>query len=53
MEFGSLDQFHRRKLRPSKALSVFVHDLKTLLEQAMPGLEETAHDQLLLHRRDS
>lgn len=50
MEFVSLDEFHRRKMRPGEALSVFVHDLKKLLEQAMPGLDKTARDQLLLHQ---
>ena len=41
MEFVSLDGFHQRKLRPGEALSVFVHDLKKLLEQAIPGLDKT------------
>lgn len=50
MEFVSLEEFHRRKLRPGEALSVFVHDMKKLLEQAMPNLEGTARDQLLLHQ---
>lgn len=50
MEFLSLDEFHRRKLRPGEALSVFVHDIKKLLNQAMPDLEETARKQLLLHQ---
>ena len=40
MEFVSLDEFHRRKLRPSESLSIYVHDLKKLLDQAMPGLEK-------------
>ena len=50
MEFVSLDVFHRRKLQPGEALSVFVHDLKKLLEQAMPGLNAAARDPLLLHQ---
>ena len=50
MAFVSLDEFHRRKLRPGEALSVFVHDVKKLLEQAMPGLDKPARDQLLLHQ---
>ena len=37
-------------VRPEEALSVFVHDMKVLLEQAMPWLDNTAHDQLLLHQ---
>ena len=39
MVFVSLDEFHRRKLQPREALSVFVHDMKKLLEQAMPNLD--------------
>ena len=50
MEFVSLDDFHRRKLRPGEALSVFVHAMKKLLEQAMPSLDKLARDQLLLHQ---
>ncbi len=38
--FAFLDEFHQRKLRPSESLSVFVHDLKRLLEQAMPELSD-------------
>ena len=49
MGFVSLEEFHGRKLRPNEPLSVF-HDLKKLLEQAMPGLDETARDILLLHQ---
>ena len=41
MAFVSLDEFHHRKLRPGEALSVFVHDMKKLLDQAMLGLPET------------
>ena len=50
MEFVSLDEFHRRKLRPSESVSIYVHDLKKLLDQAMPGLEKVTRDQLLLHQ---
>ena len=50
MEFVSLNGFHRRKLQPGEAISVFVHDLKKLLEQAMLGLEKPAQDTLLLHQ---
>lgn len=48
--FISLEDFHRRRLRPGEALSVFVHDTKKLLDQAMPGLDGSARDQLLLHQ---
>ena len=50
MEFVSLDDFHRHKLRPGEALSVSVHAMKKLLEQAMPSLDKPACDQLLLHQ---
>ena len=48
--FVTLDEFHRRKLLPGEALPVFVHHLKKLLLQAMPDLDTTTHDQLLLHQ---
>ena len=48
--FVSLDEFHQRKLRPREPLSVFVHDSKKLLDQAMPGLEADAKKQLVLHQ---
>ena len=50
MEFVSLDEFHRRKMRPGEALSIFVHDLKKLLEQAMLGLDKKSRNQFLLHQ---
>ena len=49
-EFVSLDEFHLRKIRPGESLSLFLHDLKRLLDQAMPGLEANAREQLLLHQ---
>ena len=50
IEFVSLDEFHSCKLQPSESLSVFVHRLKKLLDRAMPGLETSAREQLLLHQ---
>ena len=49
-EFVSLDEFHSRKLRPEEPLSLFVHELKQLLEQAMPGIDPATSKQLLLHQ---
>jgi len=37
--FVSLEEFHRRKLRPGEAISVFAHDLKKLLDMAIPGMD--------------
>ena len=48
--FISLEDFHRRKLQPGEAVSVFVHDLKRLLDQAMPSLDKNAHSELVLHQ---
>ena len=50
MEFVSLDEFHRRKLRPGEAVPIFVHELKKLLEQSMPGLDKPAKEKLILHQ---
>ena len=48
--FTTLEQFHHRKLVPGEALSLFLHELKQLLDQAMPKLEARAREQLLLHQ---
>ena len=50
MAFSTLEEFHQRKLHPGEALSVFVHDLKTMLEHAMPDIDEASRTQLLLHQ---
>ena len=50
MEFISLSEFQCRKLRPGEALSVFRHDMKKQLEQAMPNFDMAARNQLLLHQ---
>ena len=38
----SLGNFHRRKLRSGEALSVFVHDLKKLIDQVIPNMTKEA-----------
>ena len=50
MEFISLEDFHKRSYRQGESLSVFLHDLKKLLSAAMPNLEASARNQLLLHQ---
>lgn len=50
MGFTVLDKFQTRRLQPGEALSVFCHDLRKLLEQAMPGIDSKTSDQLLLHQ---
>ena len=50
VEFASLNNFHRRTMRPGEALAVFVQGLKKFLEQAMLGLDAPGREQLLLHQ---
>ena len=50
MAFTSLEEFHHRKLHPGESLSVYVHNLKVLIERAMPGIDATSRGQLLLHQ---
>ena len=50
MGFVSLEEFHRRRLRPGEAISVYAHDLKKLLDMAIPGMNKEARDPLLLHQ---
>ena len=50
MNFVSLDDFHRRKLRPGEALSLYIHDLKKLLTHALPDVAQAAKEPLLLHQ---
>ena len=50
MSFISLDDFHKRVLRPAESLSLYVHELKQLLNQAMPEISAQTTEQLLLHQ---
>ena len=36
MQFTSMDNFHRHQLLPEESLSVFVHELKRLLDHTIP-----------------
>ena len=49
-EFVSLEKFQKRKILPGEAISLYLHELKTLLDQAMPGLAAKAKQQLLVHQ---
>ena len=50
VQFVSLDDLGARKLRPNEALSVFLHELRQMLKQAMPEAGEGTRKQLLLHQ---
>ena len=43
-------QFPQAVTAPWGSLTVYVHQLKQLLTQAMPGIDDTARDQLLSHQ---
>ena len=49
-EFVSLEEFHSLKLRPGEAITLYLHDLKRLLKQAMPELAAAAAKPLFLHQ---
>ena len=48
--FVSMSDFHKRGLHPGEPISVYVHEQKKLLDQAMPELDKNAREQLLLHQ---
>ena len=48
--FSALDRFNRRSMLPGETLNLYVHELKRLLQQAMPDLQADAKEQLLLHQ---
>ena len=50
VRFVSLEDFHARRLLPGESLSVFVHQLKRILIQAMPTVDVGTQEQLLLHQ---
>ena len=52
MPFVSLADFYKRMLLLGKSLSLslYVHQLKLLLGQAMPDIYEATREQLLLHQ---
>ena len=49
-EFMSLEKFQKRKMLPGEAASLYLHELKLLLDQAMPELTAEAKQQLLVHQ---
>ena len=49
VRFVSLGDLHGRRLHPGEPLSVFLHVLKRLLDQAMPGANAATRNQLLIH----
>ena len=50
VEFVSLDEFHRRKLRPDETPTLYLHELKKTLQQAIPDIDEVSRKKLLKHQ---
>ena len=50
VRFVSLEDFKGRRLLPGEPLSVLLHVLKQLLEQAMPEADAATRKQLLIHQ---
>lgn len=50
VRFVSMDDFHHRRLLPGESLSVFSHELKRLIDQAMPTADAATRQQLLIHQ---
>ena len=48
--FITLDEFHKYQLHLGESLSLFVYELKQPLDQAMPGMDAAAREQLLFHQ---
>ena len=48
MSLISLDDFHKRILRPGELLSLYIRELKQLITQAMPDIALAAKEHLLL-----
>ena len=45
-----MEKFQKRKMLPGEAISLYLHELKMLLDQAMPVLAAEAKQQLLVHQ---
>ena len=50
VQFVLIDDFYHLKLLPGELLSVFVHELKRLMDQAMPDTDAATRKQLLTHQ---
>ena len=48
--FTALEKFNGKLTLPSETLPLYLHDLKQLLDQAMPELPNKVREQLLLHQ---
>ena len=50
LPFTAFEEFHAWKLHLGEPLSLFMQDLKRLLQSAKPGLDKNAGEQMLIHQ---
>ena len=50
VQFISMDDFYHCRLLLGKSLSVFIHELKRLMDRAMPDADAPTRKQLLIHQ---
>ena len=50
LEFVSLEEFQKQSIFPGKSVSMYLYELKRLLQQAMPELTAKVKKQLLIHQ---
>jgi len=50
LEFVSLEEFQERSIFPGESVSMYLYELKRLLQQAMPELTADTKKQLLIHQ---
>ena len=48
--FVSMDDFHRRRLLPGESLPVYCHELKRLIDRAIPAADTTTQQQVVIHQ---
>ena len=50
VRFVTMDEFHRRRIFPGESLSVFWHELKRMIDRAMPAANAPTRQQLVIHQ---
>ena len=48
--FVTMEEFRDMKLRPGEPQSMYLHDLRQLIDQAMPKLDSVLKEQLILYQ---
>ena len=48
--FVLMDDFHHRRLLPGESLPVYCHELKRLIDRAIPAADATTQQQVVIHQ---